>query len=379
MAIVIACECGRKLQIKDEFAGQEGQCPACSRTFLIPGSPAVEEVPYLPTGPTELADPGPLPAVAAAREVSVDDKVGASEPINNHGGEGLHPHSDFFAGAPPDIGPVVTAYTTLRQGVEPWTPGSRLGLTACVSVAAAAVAFFIVNLIEPDSEFWYFFWPLLAAAVGAAIALASTRFKHTCTYVGRDGVARFTCTGNRVNISEAEVFRFRDASELRTSQTRHYHNGAYTGTSYTHTWSDVGGRKRYAITGRHKSEKGNPPSTDPFQFARAAEVQWTIYLLDETYRTIELNGTVLFNLTGGQWVRLGKGYMILSTGGDGAQWNADEIAMVNVAQGVVRIKRADAQEGWFSSQGVFKFSFDSLANAQLFLHLCEKLVGVAVG
>ena len=72
--------------------------------------------------------------------------------------------------------------------------------------------------------------------------------------------------------------------------------------------------------------------------------------------------------------------MIVSkTGDDGEQWDAAEVGIVNVDQGIVRIKRADAKEGWFSSHGVFKFSFDSLANAQLFFHLCEKLVGVPVG
>src|SRR5205807_750919 len=130
-----------------------------------------------------------------------------------------------------------------------------------------------------------------------------TRFRHTCTYVGRDGVARFICTGNRDNFSTNEVFHFRDAAELRTAQTRHYHNGVYTGTQYSFTWTDVGGRKRYAISGRHKSEKGNPPANDPYQFGRAAEVQWTVYLLEETLRTIEERGSVLFNLKGGQWIR----------------------------------------------------------------------------
>ena len=376
MAIVLACECGRKLQIKDEFAGQEGQCPACNRTFLIPGSPEPEPVPFPTSGLVELADPdapSALPARLPEREPSA-----ASEPINNHGGEPLHPSADFFADAPPDIGPVVSAYSTLRHGVEPWSGAGRLGLAAGVGGAGLLLGFLIVLAADPFDSVWYIVWSLAFAALFAGIALLCTGFKHTCSYVGRDGVARFTCTGNRDVISVAEVFRFRDAAELRPSQTRHYYNGAYTGTSYSHSWSDVGGRKRYVISGRHKNEKGNPPSTDPYQFARAAEIQWTIYLLDETYRTIELNGTVLFNLTGGQWVRLGKGFMILSTGGDGAQWEADEISQVNVNQGVVRIKRSDAQEGWFSSQGVFKFSFDSLANAQLFFHLCEKLVGVAV-
>ena len=135
----------------------------------------------------------------------------------------------------------------------------------------------------------------------------------------------------------------------------------------------------FVINGTHKSEKGNPPSTDPYQFGRAAEIAWTIYLFDQTNRQLEINENVLFNLKGNQWIRLGRGYMVVCTGGDEQTWPADEIALVNVDQGVVRIRRRDAKEGWMSSRGVFKFNFDSLANAQLFFHLCEKVVGVSVG
>jgi hypothetical protein len=55
-----------------------------------------------------------------------------------------------------------------------------------------------------------------------------------------------------------------------------------------------------------------------------------------------------------------------------------DVAEAGVDQGVVRFKRGDAQEGWFSSTGVYKFSFEHLANAQLFFHLLDKLVGVQV-
>ena len=41
-------------------------------------------------------------------------------------------------------------------------------------------------------------------------------------------------------------------------------------------------------------------------------------------------------------------------------------------------RRRDAKEGWFSSTGVFKFPYGSLANAQLFIFLVEKLVGVKI-
>ena len=37
----------------------------------------------------------------------------------------------------------------------------------------------------------------------------------------------------------------------------------------------------------------------------------------------------------------------------------------------------DPWESW--NRGVYKFNFDALANAQLFFHLLDKLVGVRVG
>jgi hypothetical protein len=40
------------------------------------------------------------------------------------------------------------------------------------------------------------------------------------------------------------------------------------------------------------------------------------------------------------------------------------------------IRRLDAKEGWFSSQGVFKFPYSQMANAQLFLILLDKFAGV---
>jgi hypothetical protein len=61
------------------------------------------------------------------------------------------------------------------------------------------------------------------------------------------------------------------------------------------------------------------------------------------------------------------------------RWDAVEIGRVLVSDGVVRIKRHDAEEGWFSSTGVFKCNFNDLPNAQLFFHLMEKVVGVPVG
>jgi hypothetical protein len=37
MPILATCPCGKKYQLKDEFAGRRAKCPACGRVFQIPG------------------------------------------------------------------------------------------------------------------------------------------------------------------------------------------------------------------------------------------------------------------------------------------------------------------------------------------------------
>ena len=58
--------------------------------------------------------------------------------------------------------------------------------------------------------------------------------------------------------------------------------------------------------------------------------------------------------------------------------DADDIAEVRIDQGWVQVRRTDAREGWFSSSGIFKFPYGSLANAHLFLILMDQLVGVKI-
>ena len=86
-----------------------------------------------------------------------------------------------------------------------------------------------------------------------------------------------------------------------------------------------------------------------------------------------------FPLKGRQSIRLCPGRIIFDLNdNEPIEWEADEVGAAVIQKGIVKIKRVDAQEGWFSSTGVIKFPFDNLANAQLFFHLFDKLIGVEV-
>jgi hypothetical protein len=45
MSLVIACACGQKLKVRDEFAGKKVKCPKCGNVLIAPAPPPVEEEP----------------------------------------------------------------------------------------------------------------------------------------------------------------------------------------------------------------------------------------------------------------------------------------------------------------------------------------------
>ncbi len=388
MAITIHCDCGAKLQVKDEYAGQEGRCPKCGQTLMIPHPDApldvLDEVePATPTYQVREEEDDREPErerERSRRSARQEEPPDDEDPVQltDHGGEELPSWMDFFADPPKKIGTVISACSTLRKGVKPWSPGARAGVVLFVAALGLVIGLMISSGFHIREPFWAGFWPILLTSLLALIAFLSTGFSHTVTYIGRLGLARYTCSGNRDNVSTKEVFLFADAEDLRTKTVLHYTNGAYQHTNYTYTWNDRHGGPCFIITGQHNSEAGNPPTTHAFQFARAGEIAWTLFLLAQMREEDERKLSVQFHLTGDDWIKLSKDGIRFKVGGMKEDWTVREIGSVSVNAGTVVIRHRDAQEGWFSSSGIVKFQYDQLANAQLFFHVMEKLVGVQV-
>ncbi|MCI0464811.1 MAG: hypothetical protein L0Z62_48420 [Gemmataceae bacterium] len=376
MPILLTCGCGKKLKVGDHLAGQQGLCPACGQTLTIPSSD--HDAPPAPPR----AVPPPLPTVQQypqEESAPVDVTIPAgqeAQPLTNHGGGPLERDADFFVPPPAEIGELLSAHTTMRQGDEPWSAGARASwalLGAGIGVFIGVLIDLIARIRNPGAML---ILPLALGGIGVAIALWATGFKRRCSYIGREGVARFTCTGSRRNITRAELFLFRDATELRIAQTRHYTNGVYQNTAYGFTWTDVSGLTRYVISGSHGSEQGNPPLTHAYHYAASAEIAWTMHLLSQLEAQLTLGQGITFKINKHEWVRVSPGHLRFSFKGQTFDCPVEEIGMARVDQGMFIIKRIDAREGWFSSEGVFKFPYNQLANAQLFLILLDKVAGV---
>src|SRR4051794_26592372 len=93
VAINVTYDCGRKLEVRDEFAGRDGMCPACGHTFLIP-APGAASVSLLLAGAVEIPE--------ADADSARTEKGSAEEhpPRRDHGGKENPPDADFFVDPP---------------------------------------------------------------------------------------------------------------------------------------------------------------------------------------------------------------------------------------------------------------------------------------
>lgn len=57
MAITVICKCGKSYQVKDQFAGQETNCPYCGKPLKIPSREKAKEIPNSPTSITSPPSP----------------------------------------------------------------------------------------------------------------------------------------------------------------------------------------------------------------------------------------------------------------------------------------------------------------------------------
>jgi hypothetical protein len=379
VAITFTCSCGKAVQVGDEFAGQAGQCPSCGQTVQIPGGGEfTEQAPPIVPRSTGIK-PAPweeLPRLDALP--APDDDVAR---LMTHAGLLVEPNDDFFVDAPPEIGRLYSAFTTLRKRDKPMAPGSwtMLGIVVFSVVSSLAVLAIreLTGGLQPAGNMIVI--AVIGALIGglfAGVAMWWMRFRHTCTYVGANGIALFQCSGKAERIVRSEVFLFEAAAELRIAQTRQYTNGVYTGTDYAFTWSDERGAVVYTLAGRYRSEAGTPPPGDPFHFALAAENAWTLHLFRAIERILTGNELLFFGLKGGDYLQLGQGLFILVQGGKSVELRSEQIEKMTIGDGVISVWQTGAKAGWFVNKGIHQFMYADLGNARFFLFALEKLLGI---
>lgn len=278
----------------------------------------------------------------------------------------------FFVPPPPEIGPVTSAWSTVREGSPPRPWWLKAALVLGIAIGAGYAAHLALGNQrgrQADQELGAMAGIIAVALVGLFFAV---RQRNRCTYVGAEGIARFRWGKRR-----GEVLRFPDADHLITSQTRHYTNGVYTGTSYHFAWFGPDGRRLMRVNGTYYDRKGKAKPNSDYNFALTSELAWSNHYVDRAVAQLNHRGFAQFNTNRkGHAIRVLPGAIEFIVKGETVRLTPAEIKKLELSSGHLVAHHKDAK--WYSGNGKFSFPYGGIANARVMLLLLEKLVGYRV-
>ena len=178
-------------------------------------------------------------------------------------GEAVPGNSVFFTAPPPDIGEVYSAHSAWRGNKRAGSGAGSIATIVFVGLLGAAIGGFLGAVFTSGN--------VTAASVGAIVGGAAFGYgmfrsksrKNAVSYTGSKGVARFVYDASPEKRETGEVLLFANAAELRTSQTRNYTNGAYTGTTYSFRWSGLDGKQVFHLGANIAANRARLASTIP--------------------------------------------------------------------------------------------------------------------
>jgi hypothetical protein len=307
--------------------------------------------------------------------------------VTTHAGTPIETDVDFFAPPPPEIGRVLTADSTLHQGVQPRSIVARILIAMCVMVGinalVAAVVFAFIELVASDAHSadrapfgpaeYIAVFAFQLPGIFAGLCYLLTGFQHTCSYVGTLGLAHYTLRGNR-SCSEGNAFQYVNASELRSSQTPLYTSrGNYSRTEYEYNWRDLPGNVCFSIKGNYCDFKPRPRLKYDIWFAISAERVWTDWLARTAKAELTEDDFVQFNIGARQWIRVGKGFLELGVDSASERLPRDDIKRFLLHKGCFVIDTNEVRQ--LGLRGSHVIRYEQIGNARLFILTVEKLLG----
>jgi hypothetical protein len=294
--------------------------------------------------------------------------------LPDHRGQPRAKPVDFLVPPPPEIGPLSSAESSLRAGGKPKPLVLRL-LMGTLFAGAIMYAFsWATEGTRPRDREPLMILGLVFAVTAFALDLYLTRFKALVTYVGRDGVSRHAVRRHRDATPKSQTLLFTAADALRAAQTRQFVNGIYTGTTYDYAWTGPAARRLFRLKGTYRGRKGPPKPGDPFHFATATEIAWSIHYLERAQEELDKQGSIRFNVDKNRYVHVGPGFLQFDFGGESpVRVTREEIAAVSLGSGQFSFKHKDAH--WYSRSGKYNFRYGAMANARVFLLALDKLMG----
>jgi hypothetical protein len=309
-----------------------------------------------------------------------------------HDGKPSEPDDDVPVQPDPRIGSVVSVQTNrTRSGWKKMTQaekGPRIGLGVVAFVVGGLLGVAgggaLVHEIAMSGypQMMLYETPIVVV-LGVLGCVVPTAFVIAAALLTRKKRATFVGTSGLMDWSagllgpSATVLSFDEAHELRVQRTRQFVNGGYTGTFYNYSFTGRDGRQVFRIHGSYRDTDPIPPH-DQVAFAFAAERAWTKHKIAQIDRALRTEGVARF-ASGRDTIGIGKGFLELHAGGKIERISRPEIQSIQAWQGTLIVKRTGAKEGFFSSEGVFKFPISQMADFTVFAITLEEQLGIRLG
>lgn len=209
-----------------------------------------------------------------------------------------------------------------------------------------------------------------ASTFGAARSLFRSA---VCTYVGRDGIARYT-RGLRGKV-RAEVVLFADVRELRVT-----HDAPPPGAHARRrsTWAfhttDVAAAA-LAIEARPRADEVAPPEA-PFWFGAAAERAYSEHVLARHEDELAAHGRIRFALSPRDVVAVGAGFLELEQHGARARFDATEVRLVEVLRGHLVVKTGESGS---AALGIHRLKIEDPRAVHALAIVLQELAGLRMG
>ena len=292
---------------------------------------------------------------------------------SNHLGQSRTSDSELFEPAPAAIGHVLSAESTLTVGQREHLLQWRITTALLPTTMLACAMLWVTRNQMTIAQGELIVFAVAVAAVGSATIWHFTRFVHRCTYVGEEGIAIFELRRRPDAQPSSEVLLFKDAAELRASQTRHTVNLRYTNTTYDYQWTDPVGRRFIRLKGKYVGKNRPPKAGDAFHFASAAERAWSAHYLSRAERQLQEKSFIAFRVGVNRTVRIGFGFIEFHFDEEPVRIRREQIGKVALWRGMFSFIHNDAK--WYRNSGKYRFHYGQVANAKVFLFVLEKLLG----
>jgi len=294
--------------------------------------------------------------------------------IPDHRGNIVQPPFLFLADTSPEIGALESAESTIRQGEAAPSIFKRLLMVAFVVAVILIVTGLIATFIDDRSvarRFLVVDYFLVPA--GIIVEFLRSRFRATCSYVGRDGVKRAVAKGSLASIPWTEVLVFAQAAVLYHEEVRHEVHGFRFNTIRKLVWRDADNRPLFRVRASYYEGGDLPDPGDSFLFARVVEAAWSRHYLRRAEAQLQTCGMILFQVEEGPCIRVRPGSISFELRNAVTTVTPQEIAQITLFNGIFSFKLKDAK--LLTGEGKYKFEHAAMANAKAFLMVLERLVG----